>query len=183
MRLLWWREALEGIAKDQIRKHPVLLGLLPHIKADELDLDLLMVMVENRFREFFEPAKDFKDFIETRRLFLQPYYMNTHLALREDDSPENFTAFLVFDVIGCLQNFNFYKTKEIIPFKGKVDRAALEGLLEIERQNLTPYFRGLRGLAVWQLKRLLKTNFEPDPKKSSPGHPGKFFALWRSKTG
>lgn len=181
--MLWWREALEGIEKDQVRKHPILLGLLPHIKAGELDLDLLIVMVENRFREFFEPAKDFKNFIETRRLFLQPYYMNTYLALREQDVPENFEAFLAFDVIGCLQNLAFYKAREIIPFKGHVDPAAVETLLKINPKNLTRYFRGLRALARWHYKRLARVKFSPEQIKTGPGHPGKVLALWRSNKG
>lgn len=180
MRLMWWREALEGIEKDQIRKHPVMLGLEPHIRAGALDTDLLVVMVEHRFKEFFEPARNFDDFIEARRLFLQPYYMNTYLALRDEDTAENFAAFVAFDVIGCLQNLDFYRTKEIIPFKGQVDRGAVEALLESEPKTLSPYFRGLRALALWHYKRLVRVNFAPGQLKTAHQHPGKVLALWRS---
>lgn len=181
MRLIWWREALEGLSKDQLRKHPIILALAPHIKYGELDLDLLIVMVETRFREFFEPAKDFPDFIEQRRSFLQPFYMNTYLAFREDDTPENFAAFLAFDIIGCLQNLDFYRQKEIIPFREKIESAALENLLKIGPKTLSPYFRGLRALALWHHKRLLKIEFKPANIKFPTQHPGKIFALWRSK--
>ncbi len=140
-------------------------------------------MVENRFSEFFEPAKSFTAFIEARNKFLQPYYMNTYLALREDDIPDNFAAFLGFDIIGCLQNLDFYKTKELIPFKGKVDPAAIEALLNIGRKTSSPYFRGLRALALWHYKRLARVDFTPE--KINPGHhhPGKILSLWRSKAG
>ncbi len=178
--MLWWREALEGIAKDQIKKHPILVALARHIKSGVLDPDLLVLMVENRFKEFYEPAKTFDIFIQQRRAFLQPFYGNTNLALGAGEVLENFEAFVAFDIIGCLQNLNFYTAKEIIPFEGKVETAALEKLLKINSKNLTRYFRGLRALAVWHYKRLARVNFAPELIKTVHQHPGKVLALWRA---
>lgn len=49
IRLQWWREAWEGIAKDQPRHHPVVEALHRHCR--HLDLDQAMALIDARERD------------------------------------------------------------------------------------------------------------------------------------
>ncbi len=181
MRLMWWREAIKGVTRDQTRKHPIMMALAPHIRLGELDEGALDVMVQNRFSEFFEPAKNFQAFVEGRRNFLQPFYANTCLALGREENLDAFNVFLAFDVLGCLQHQAYYKALGITPFDGDPDQPLIKEILQVDAKTLCLYFQGLRALAIWHFKRLEKVSFNMETAKAPKHHPGKIIALWGAK--
>lgn len=179
IRHLWWREAIEAVEKGEVRKHPVVEALGPAIRGGEADPKALTQMVEARFGEFSQTAKDFETFIDARRTFLAPFFAATLKTLGKDEREGELDAFLAFDVLGCLRNLAFYRQKGIHPFQGRVNGETIARLLEPKPKN--PYFKGLRALGEWHFKRQEKAGFEPKPERDPETHPTKILKLWASR--
>lgn len=179
IRLLWWKEAIEDLAKDKVRKHPLVQDLQKAINLGELDPDMLVVMAEGRYQEFQEPAQTFDDFIEARRSFLQAHYMNTILALRMDEIEADQSAFLGFDLLGCLAARHFYQGQGIVLFHGAPDWDKIQKPLRAKTSH--SYFQALQALSDWYLKHLKKSESRGRSFEVSAQHPGKILSLWRKK--
>ncbi|MEO0412046.1 MAG: squalene/phytoene synthase family protein [Pseudomonadota bacterium] len=54
IRLTWWREALEGAEVGNVREHPVVKALAPHIQNGALGSDALLSMIDARQQDLYE---------------------------------------------------------------------------------------------------------------------------------
>lgn len=56
IRLTWWREAVEGLARGQVRSHPVIRSLCIPISEQRIDVAALLSMIEARIADVYEEA-------------------------------------------------------------------------------------------------------------------------------
>jgi len=175
IRLMWWRDAMDDLEKRKVRKHPLVEALYKHTIKNSLFEDMLALMAEHRFSEFQETAPNFKEFVESRRYFLQPYYLNTVIAFEGDEDDDDCSAFVALDLLSTLQNLEFYRVRGIQLFEGPVELGAIEALLN--KNPKTKYFKSLKILAGYNFKHLKKVGFG---EKINLARPGKILKLWLS---